>query len=85
VLLKVVLVYAWRRGPPRGRCNLWDVATGQEAARLEGHDQDAVDVAFCPDGSLLATAGLDGSVRLWDVATRSVRAVLSGHTDKLQG
>jgi WD40 repeat protein len=37
-------------------------------------------VAFSPDGRLLATASLDGTVRLWNVATRQQIRVLSGHT-----
>jgi WD40 repeat protein/serine/threonine protein kinase len=64
-----------------GPVHLWDVATGREVARLEGHDKESKDAAFSPDGSLLATTGIDGTVRVWDVATRAPVAVLRGHTD----
>jgi WD40 repeat protein/serine/threonine protein kinase len=68
-------------GSIEGPVRLWDVATGQEVARLEGHDKESKDAAFHPDGSLLATTGIDGTVRLWDVATRAPVEVLRGHTD----
>jgi eukaryotic-like serine/threonine-protein kinase len=68
-------------GCAEGPVRLWDVATGREAAQLEGHDKESKDSAFHPDGSLLATTGIDGTVRLWDVATRAQLAVLRGHTD----
>ena len=65
---------------------LWDVATREDIATLEGHRFEVTSVAFSPDGTLLAAGGrglieLDGSgeIKLWDVATREDIATLEGH------
>jgi tetratricopeptide (TPR) repeat protein len=46
-----------------------DLSTGKPIAVLQGHSQSVMSVAFSPDGSLLASGGLDGMVWLWDVST----------------
>ena len=38
-----------------------------------------LDVAFSPDGGILAGGSLDGTVALWDVASRREIATLEGH------
>jgi WD40 repeat protein len=46
---------------------LWNVTTGEELRRFEGHSDWVTSVAFSPDGHQ-ALSGSD-TVRLWDVAT----------------
>ena len=64
---------------------LFDVATGQERARWEGHTSCIETVAFSPDGKLLATGGGDKIVRVWDVASGRQVAGLGGHENRLRG
>ncbi|MCA1708832.1 MAG: hypothetical protein LC808_38365, partial [Actinobacteria bacterium] len=53
---------------------------------LTGHTNTVRDVAFSPDGTLLATTSTDRTVRLWDVASRQpFGQPLTGHTDWVRG
>ena len=47
---------------------LWDVETGKEIRKFEGHESCVWSVAFSPDGKLLAT-GANNTVCLWAVET----------------
>ena len=55
--------------------SLVDVDTGRRHP-LRGHTALVGDVDVSPDGSLLASGGVDTTVRLWDVAERRELAVL---------
>ncbi|HJT78081.1 MAG TPA: WD40 repeat domain-containing protein, partial [Gemmataceae bacterium] len=43
-----------------------DVATGNEVAVFQGHEDDVTGACLSPDGHFLVTASLDGTARLWD-------------------
>ncbi|HLA44040.1 MAG TPA: WD40 repeat domain-containing protein, partial [Aggregatilineales bacterium] len=48
-------------------------------ARLEGHSAPVMDLAFRPDGQLIATASRDGTISLWNPVTGAENTVLMGH------
>jgi len=54
---------------------------GQLRSTLKGHTRSVAQVAFSPDGRLLASGGWDETGRLWDVSAGRAVARLSGHTD----
>ena len=48
---------------------IWDVEKKRPVLSLRGHVGGvAGEIAWCPDGHRLATAGLDATVKLWDLA-----------------
>jgi len=61
----------------------WDLATGTEAARFEGHQGWVRDLLFTPDGTRLISASADQSIRVWDVATRRAMRTLRGHDSEV--
>ena len=52
-----------------GSIILWDVATGEEVRRFEGHTSGVSKIDFNFDGTLLTSASGDRTVRLWEVET----------------
>jgi WD40 repeat protein len=47
---------------------------------LRGHQSEIADISLNSENTLLATGGLDKTVRVWDVKTGAPIAVLHGHT-----
>jgi WD40 repeat protein/beta-lactamase regulating signal transducer with metallopeptidase domain len=59
---------AWS-GRNDGLVSLHDTQTGAEVARLVGHSRVVLSIAFAPNGSGLATAGADKTIKFWEMPT----------------
>ncbi len=58
---------------------LWDLQTGAEVRRLEGHTDTVSSVAFSPDGRYALSGSWDKSLILWDLTTGEIARRLIGH------
>ena len=54
-------------------------------ARLAGHTADVVDLAWSPCQTMLASCGVDNTVRIWQTDTWKAVQVLTGHTSIVRG
>ncbi len=54
----------WRMKVP---IRLWEVSSGKNVTTFWGHPTDIQDLAFSPDGKLLASGSYDGTILLWDM------------------
>jgi WD40 repeat protein len=61
--------------------HLWRRCQGDTRLTLAGHTEGLYSVAFAPDGSTLATASNDRTIRLWDLATGREIASLFASSD----
>jgi WD40 repeat protein len=61
---------------------LWDLGTGREVHRFEGHGQRVNAVAYCSDGLQIVSCSADKTVRLWNTATGRCRT-FEGHDDEV--
>lgn len=73
------------RSTPNARITEGTAWAVRAAVTLTGHEDTVNDVAFSPDGRLLATASDDETVRIWDVSTGSARTTIVGHKDCVRG
>ena len=67
-----------------GRIAIWTAGNVQPDSVLEGHTAPIVALALSPDGTMLASASWDQTVRLWPVVGGAPR-VLEGHTQNVNG
>jgi WD40 repeat protein len=69
----------WFVARDRGDLSVWNLSSRKPWQPLQGIGTGFSAVEFSPDGTILATGRLDGSVALWDVATGH-KSPLAGHT-----
>ena len=62
---------------------LWNIETGYELDSFSEHVNTACAVAFSPNGQILASGDMGGSIKLWDATTMCELSTLNGHTGRI--
>jgi WD40 repeat protein/tetratricopeptide (TPR) repeat protein len=64
---------------------LWDIETGRELCRLEGHTEGVHCVAFDPSGRYGVSSSADTTIRLWDLQTGKLMRRFLWHSKRVWG
>jgi WD40 repeat protein len=76
-----VLVTAGSHNDPRMR--FWQVATGEEIDDFRAHAAAVLAVAYSPDGSTIASAGLAAAINLWNGYSREYQSSFLIHANSI--
>lgn len=63
-----------------GMIRIWEVSSGSELLRLEGHSAEVAALTFHPDGIILISGSKDATIRVWDTHSGEVLSILKGHS-----
>jgi WD40 repeat protein len=66
-------------GDQKATIRLYDFASGQLKAQLEGHTGAVLALAFSPDNRFLVSGGFDETAILWDISSQQPLHTLTGH------
>lgn len=77
------LAVAWRDGNSAAHLEVRELPSGKPILQFPD-SADPFNMAFSPDGALLAVACADSGIRVWDAATGHSRGVLRGHTGRVE-
>ncbi len=58
---------------------IWNVATGEAIAILQGHTESVDIASFSSDSTRVVTASADKTARVWSATTGEIIAILQGH------
>jgi WD40 repeat protein len=75
--------WQWRRWADN--ITLWDPGSGRCHGTLVGHSAMVWSMAFTPDGTRLASASRDMTVKLWDTASGQEVLTLRGFGSEVSG
>src|SRR5262249_37349136 len=62
---------------------LWDVKTGKQIRRFDGHTSLVYCAAFSPDGRQILSGSLDYTVRLWETSSGKELLCMNGHEGQI--
>jgi WD40 repeat protein len=65
-------------GNTASEIEVWDASTLKQVAVLKGHTDQVNRVRWSPDGSMLASASSDGTVRIWESRRRTTLMTFQG-------
>ena len=58
---------------------LWDLTTSQKVSQCVGHKELLVNLAFSPDGKLMASGSIDNTAKIWHVPSGKLKFDLGGY------